>query len=74
LCPILQAAQKFPNFIGYYKFFDLTFPGLLHPCPYKNIMVFNASLPRVEENSMKNYVNVPNGFTQGEIFYLLIIE
>jgi hypothetical protein len=67
VCPILKAAHKFPQFVGYYKFFKMAFPGFVHPCPYRNISVFNASIPRIDENSLKNYASTPNGFSKGKI-------
>jgi hypothetical protein len=60
-CPIVANIQKYPNFDAYLSWFQRTFPGAVHPCPYKEFNVINAS-HGVSTGKEKDKINFsPNG-------------
>lgn len=62
VCPIIATIDKFPYFKGYLTWFNESFPGLVHPCPYRDLLIFNASLSwkRASNDEKLMYKN-PNG-------------
>lgn len=67
ICPVLKAAWKFPQFSGYVDFFNLTYPNIIHPCPYRSVWSVNASLPnpKYHLDGIKGFHTPPNGIYVG---------
>jgi hypothetical protein len=54
-CEVNDHPEKFNDeFLGHVKFMEITFPGLVKPCPYTDIRVMNGT------RHFYNYV-IPNG-------------
>lgn len=45
-CEVLENINKFPQFVGYVDWLNITFQGLFHPCPYtasaQDLLSFNT--------------------------------
>lgn len=61
VCPVLETVGKFNVFHGYRNWINLTFPGLVHRCPYKDLLINNASYHIPTEDDKKYMQAFPNG-------------
>jgi hypothetical protein len=53
VCPIMKSLHLFPAFRGYHLWMDKSFPGMVHPCPYKDFMIINASHYKATNEELK---------------------
>lgn len=74
VCPIIASIENFPYFKGYLNWFRNTFPGLVHKCPYKELLVINAT-HTMYENEQQNYMHeLLNGLNKGKIMSVINIR
>lgn len=66
VCPIISTSENFPMFKGYLVWFQKTFPGLVHKCPYEDLMILNSSyyVDTLQQQKEKLMFFNPNGMTK----------
>lgn len=67
VCKLMENIENFPMFSGYVNWFNLTFPGMVRKCPYKDFMVINSSF---YNNDLKNVHRTPNGLMRRNYYSL----
>lgn len=66
ICPIIATIDNFPQFRGYFNQFKSNYPGMVHNCPYKNLIVNNASLTNQPDGMQHATHETPNGLHKSD--------
>lgn len=66
VCPVIASVDNFPGFKGYVDWFKNTFPNMVHKCPYKELVVYNATHYKQNAYEQKFVPPNPNGMHKSE--------